>query len=93
MPVFTCYNFTLNGEKGACIFICCGKFAWENRAPLFVKLPKCISLQCPPDQVRVPWGQLDKTQLHMLLTGALSSDEFCWSNSLDRPLLDLPYCS
>lgn len=38
-------------------------------------------------------GKLDKMQLHVLLTGALSSDEFCWSNSLARPLLDLPYCS
>lgn len=43
LSVFIYYNLTLNGEKGVCIFICFGKFAWENRAPLFVKLPKCIS--------------------------------------------------
>lgn len=69
LSVFAYYNLTLNGERGVCIFICFGKFAWEKRAPLFVMLPKCISPQCPTDQVRVPWGQLAKTQLHVLLMG------------------------
>ena len=69
--LFTYYNLTLNGGKGVCIFICFARFAWENRAPLFVKLPKSISPQCPTDQVRVPWGQLDKTQLRVLLTGGI----------------------
>lgn len=91
VSVFTLCNLTLDGEEAVCIFI------WEiclgEESCLVCKLQKCISPQRGGDQARAPGRRLAQTQPRVSLTGALSSDGFCWSNSPDRPLLDLPCCS
>lgn len=89
--VYLC-NRTLTGEQGVCLFICFGKFAWENRAPLFPKLLNRISPQCPAEPVTIPQGQLDTRQLHVLLTGALPSDGSAGPTARS-PLLALPHRS